>query len=325
MNPRVRELRRQSLDTAPSISIERAVLLTDFYRDNLGRWPQPVLRAKAFHHLCAHKTIFIGDGELIVGERGHAPKATPTYPEISCHTVDDLHTLNDRPMTSYAVSDDDIETYQREVIPFWQGRSLREQMFAELPDRVARGLRGRGLHRVHGAARAGPHGGRRLDLPQGASRSQGRDRRRRCGPRLRIRPRRSGETRPARGHGHRRRCGHPLCRTPRRSSRGDGARRGRPGAPRRAASGSPRCAGASPPTRRATSGKRCRPTGSITSASSPNSTGGTPSTPATSTSTWRRSLQPGSPTAASIGSARKNCSNVCGSSSTTTPRRPRSG
>ncbi len=133
MNPRVQKLRRQSLDTAPSISIERALLLTDFYRDNLGRWPQPVLRARAFRHVCAHKTIFIGDGELIVGERGHAPKATPTYPEISCHSVDDLHTLNDRPMTSYAVSDEDIERYEREVIPFWQGRTVREQMFAELP------------------------------------------------------------------------------------------------------------------------------------------------------------------------------------------------
>ncbi len=36
-------------------------------------------------------------------------------------------------MTSYATSDEDIERYEREVIPFWQGRSLRERMFAELP------------------------------------------------------------------------------------------------------------------------------------------------------------------------------------------------
>ena len=133
MNSRVRRLRRKSLDAAPSISIERAVLLTDFYRDNLGKWPQPVLRARAFHHLCAHKTVFIGDGELIVGERGHEPKATPTFPEISCHSVGDLQTLNDRPMTNYAVSGEDIERFGREVIPFWEGRTLRERMFAELP------------------------------------------------------------------------------------------------------------------------------------------------------------------------------------------------
>jgi len=133
VNPRTETLRQQSLDAAPSISIERALLLTDFYRENLGKWPQPVLRARAFYHLCAHKTIFIGGGELIVGERGPEPKATPTFPEISCHSADDLHILNDRPMTSYAVSDGDIDRYEAEVIPFWKGRTLRERMFAELP------------------------------------------------------------------------------------------------------------------------------------------------------------------------------------------------
>jgi len=77
MNDRVQRLRQLSLDTHPSVSIERAVLLTEFYRENIGKYPQPVLRAKAYHHLCANKTVYIGDEELIVGERGHEPKAAP--------------------------------------------------------------------------------------------------------------------------------------------------------------------------------------------------------------------------------------------------------
>ena len=77
MNERVTRLRRRSLETHPSVSIERAVLLTDFYRENSGKYSHPVLRAKAYHHLCANKTIYIGDEELIVGERGHEPKAAP--------------------------------------------------------------------------------------------------------------------------------------------------------------------------------------------------------------------------------------------------------
>jgi formate C-acetyltransferase len=133
MKTRIRRLRRQSLDAIPSVSIERALLVTDFYRDNLGRLPQPVLRAKAFHHLCAHKTVFIGDEELIVGERGHRPKAAPTYPEIICHSEEDLRILDSRKMTSYRISDGDIERYRREVIPFWRGRSLRDRIFEELP------------------------------------------------------------------------------------------------------------------------------------------------------------------------------------------------
>ena len=104
MNERVQRLRQKSLDAHPSISIERAVLLTEFYRENTGKYPQPVLRAKAYHHLCANKTVYIGDEELIVGERGHEPKAAPTYPEIICHSADDLRILDSRAMTSYRVN-----------------------------------------------------------------------------------------------------------------------------------------------------------------------------------------------------------------------------
>jgi formate C-acetyltransferase len=134
MNDRVQRLRQQSLDTHPSVSIERAVLLTDFYQENIGKYSQPLLRAKAYHHLCANKTVYIGDEELIVGERGHEPKAAPTYPEIICHTVDDLRILDSRAMTSYRVAAGDIESYERDVIPFWQGRSLRDQIFDLLPE-----------------------------------------------------------------------------------------------------------------------------------------------------------------------------------------------
>ena len=134
MNDRVQRLRRQSVETPPSVSIERAVLLTEFYRENIGKYSQAVLRAKAYHHLCANKTIYIGDDELIVGERGHEPKAAPTYPEIICHSSEDLRILDSRAMTSYRVAAEDIERYEREVIPFWQGCSLRDRIFGLLPE-----------------------------------------------------------------------------------------------------------------------------------------------------------------------------------------------
>ena len=86
MNARVTELRERSLATPPSISAERALLLTRFYRENLGRHSTPVLRRSPSASLCERKTITIGPDELIVGERGPAPKATPTYPELTCHS-----------------------------------------------------------------------------------------------------------------------------------------------------------------------------------------------------------------------------------------------
>jgi formate C-acetyltransferase len=128
MNERTSRLRQHSLDAVPTISEERAVLLTEFYRDNLGRFSVPVLRAKAFAHLCERKTIWIGDDELIVGERGPRPKAVPTYPELTCHSLDDLEILDSRPLTWYRVSADCLEAYEKTVIPYWHGRSLRDRM-----------------------------------------------------------------------------------------------------------------------------------------------------------------------------------------------------
>jgi formate C-acetyltransferase len=133
MTNRVAGLRQRSLDTKPWLSTERAGLITDLYERALHVSP-PVLRAMAFRHLMEHKTIWIGDGELIVGERGPAPKATPTYPELCCHSLQDLDVLNSREKISFAVSDEARRVYAERIIPFWQSRSMREAIFAEMGD-----------------------------------------------------------------------------------------------------------------------------------------------------------------------------------------------
>jgi trans-4-hydroxy-L-proline dehydratase len=104
MTERVRKLRQQSLDARETLSSERAILMTEFYRQNLGLISEPVRRALAFQYLLEHKIIYIGADELIVGEKGPTPKATPTYPELCCHTLQDLEILDTREKTSFAVS-----------------------------------------------------------------------------------------------------------------------------------------------------------------------------------------------------------------------------
>ncbi|WP_342674197.1 pyruvate formate lyase family protein, partial [Desulforhopalus singaporensis] len=94
MNPRIQRLRKLSVEAEPTISIERALHETEFYKENYGRYSIPVLRAMTFLDHCTRKTIYIGDDELIVGERGPKPKAIPTFPELTCHTVEDFHVLN---------------------------------------------------------------------------------------------------------------------------------------------------------------------------------------------------------------------------------------
>ena len=129
MNERIRRLRQQCFDTPTTLSIERALIETEFYKKNYGTMPIAVLRAKNFYEICKKKTIYIGDDELIVAERGPVPKAVPTFPELTCHSVEDLHTLNSRELQRYTISQEDIDTYEREVIPYWKGKTQRERIF----------------------------------------------------------------------------------------------------------------------------------------------------------------------------------------------------
>ncbi len=133
MNDRIKNLREQSLEARPSLTPERAILLTEFYKDRVSSTlSAPMKRALAFKYLLEHKSIIINEGELIVGERGPAPKATPTYPEITAHSLEDLDILNTRPKTSFRVSEETREIYEREIIPFWRGQTIREKIFAEM-------------------------------------------------------------------------------------------------------------------------------------------------------------------------------------------------
>ncbi len=134
MTERVRKLRQKSLNARETLSVERAVLLTEFYKQNPGLISTPVWRALAFQHLMEHKTIYIGAGELIVGEKGPAPKATPTYPELCCHSLQDLDILNTRAKISFAISPQVRKVYADALIPFWRGRSMRDLLFSEMTE-----------------------------------------------------------------------------------------------------------------------------------------------------------------------------------------------
>jgi len=130
---RVERLREQSVGTKPYLSTERAELLTDFYASGAAdTCSTPVARAKAFRYLLENKKISIQDGELIVGERGPAPRATPTFPELCCHSLEDLDIMNGRERTPFIVDEQSRRIYEERIIPFWRGKTMRERVFAEM-------------------------------------------------------------------------------------------------------------------------------------------------------------------------------------------------
>ena len=135
MNERIKELRRFSIEARPSLSPERAHLMTEFYRTAItDQVSIPMARALAFKYILENKKLYIGEGELIVGERGPEPKATPTYPELCTHSLNDLEILNNRQKVSFQVTPDTRKIYQDTLIPFWKGKSIRDKIFSEMDE-----------------------------------------------------------------------------------------------------------------------------------------------------------------------------------------------
>jgi len=134
MSERVAHLRQQSLNAVPRISSERAELMTAFYQQERQLVSAPIHRARAFQYLMEHRSVYIGESELIVGEKGPAPKATPTFPELCCHSLQDLDILDSREKIPFAVSPQVRQVYADTIIPFWQGRTMRELIFQQMTD-----------------------------------------------------------------------------------------------------------------------------------------------------------------------------------------------
>ncbi|HET9910336.1 MAG TPA: trans-4-hydroxy-L-proline dehydratase [Anaerolineales bacterium] len=129
---RVKKLRQQSLDAKETLSSERAELLTAFYQQETGLMSEPVRRARAFAYILENKHIEIYPGELIVGEKGNVPKTAPTFPELCCHSLQDLDILNSREKTSFRVEPATRAAYKQTVIPYWRGKSMRELILNEM-------------------------------------------------------------------------------------------------------------------------------------------------------------------------------------------------
>jgi formate C-acetyltransferase len=132
MNNRVRMLREQSMVTEPAISMERALIETETYKLYEGKVSIPELRAIALYRYMENRSLYLGEGELIVGEKAGGPQQAPTFPELCCHTLDDMRIMDARELISFKVSDAALKAQEETVIPYWNGRSVREKLLSSM-------------------------------------------------------------------------------------------------------------------------------------------------------------------------------------------------
>ena len=134
MNERIRKLRQLSVGTQPHIYMERAVLETEAYQRYEGKVSIPELRALTLKHIFSHKKLYIGEGELIVGEKGDYPQSAPTFPELCCHTLEDMRNMNDRKVVNFSVTEEDLKVQEEKIIPYWEERSMRRRILESMPE-----------------------------------------------------------------------------------------------------------------------------------------------------------------------------------------------
>ncbi|MDD3362181.1 MAG: glycyl radical protein [Hespellia sp.] len=134
MNERIQKLRQESVETQPCLDMERAKIETETYKRYEGELSIPELRAQVLYDYFAQKTLHIGEGELIVGEKGKAPLNALTFPELCCHTLDDMHMMNDRELIRFQVNDEDFEYQKNVIIPYWEKRSIRHKIVSSMTD-----------------------------------------------------------------------------------------------------------------------------------------------------------------------------------------------
>ncbi|HPX93323.1 MAG TPA: glycyl radical protein [Bacillota bacterium] len=125
MNERIQKLRDVSVSTQPVISMERAQIETEVYKKYQGQVSAPVLRALFLKELMEKKVLYLGEDELIVGEKGEHPQAAPTFPELCCHTLEDMEVMDRRELISFKVKEDYFAIQEKTIIPYWDARSTR--------------------------------------------------------------------------------------------------------------------------------------------------------------------------------------------------------
>ena len=123
---RVKNIRERILSEPRYASIEQAMIITDTYKKNENQ-PRIIQRALALKASLEQIKITVHPDELIVGNRTAGVRAGVVFPEAGSSWVDrEYETLPTRPQDKFNVHEEDIDTFRKEIYPYWKGKSLED-------------------------------------------------------------------------------------------------------------------------------------------------------------------------------------------------------
>ncbi len=124
-SPRISKLVEDLYKELPEIEADRAVLLTESYRQTEGE-PMVIRRAKAFVHILDQIPITIREGELIVGSATKKPRGCQVFPEFSFTWLEEeFDTVATRAADPFFISEETKQSLHA-VYQYWTGKTTSE-------------------------------------------------------------------------------------------------------------------------------------------------------------------------------------------------------
>lgn len=134
INNRIGKVRTELMQIPPSICAERAILITDSYKETEGL-PMILRRALALKKILDEMTIYIEDNQLIVGNQASKGRGAPIFPEYSIDwVIDELNQFEKRPGDRFKISNDTKEKL-RLIHKYWKGKTHQYQVERDLTER----------------------------------------------------------------------------------------------------------------------------------------------------------------------------------------------
>ena len=136
MTNRTQRLKDLLFANPREISLERALLYTASHKQTEGE-PVMIRRAKATAWILDHVQISIRDDELIAGNRTIKPRAGIMSPEMDPYwLLKELDQFPTRPQDRFNISEEDKRIYREELFPYWENRSMKDFINAQMTDEV---------------------------------------------------------------------------------------------------------------------------------------------------------------------------------------------
>jgi formate C-acetyltransferase len=137
MTDRIERLRTNLFSVEPEVCPERARFFTKAMKAHEGE-PIAIRRAKAFNHVLENISIYVLDGELIVGNMASKPRSSPIFPEYSVDWLEKEfggtpYRFDQRPGDRFTYTEE-TKSEILDILTYWKGKTVFENLRKNLPE-----------------------------------------------------------------------------------------------------------------------------------------------------------------------------------------------